>query len=241
MAAPANSATKVTTVKQMLTALSVKSEVSSGYVRSKFNHWIDADKDSCDTRKEVLISESTVKVTTGSSCKVLSGKWRSSYDGTVTTDPSTFDIDHFVPLKEAWESGANRWDTATRTAFANDLSYGGSLIAVTASSNRSKSDRDPQNWMPTKSSYHCKYVATWIAVKYRWQLSVNTAEKTFLTAEVESCGSKATVAIPKLAQIVKAKATSDPNPNSGTSGNDPRYATCKAAIAAGKGPYFKAI
>ena len=99
MAAPANSATKVTSVKQMLAALSVKPEVSSGYVRSKFNHWIDADKDSCDTRKEVLISESTVKVTTGSSCKVLSGKWKSSYDGTVTTDPSTFDIDHFVVVK----------------------------------------------------------------------------------------------------------------------------------------------
>ena len=68
---------------------------------------------------------------------------------------------------------------------------------------------------------------------------MNTAEKTFLAEKVKSCGSKETVAIPKLAQIVKAKATSDPNPNSGTSGNDPRYATCKAAIAAGKGPYFK--
>jgi hypothetical protein len=239
LAAPANSATKVTTVKQMLAALSVKPEVSSGYVRAKFKHWIDADKDSCDTRKEVLISESTVKVTTGSSCKVTSGKWKSSYDGTVTTDPSTFDIDHFVPLKEAWESGANRWDTATRTAFANDLSYGGSLIAVTASSNRSKSDRDPQNWMPTKSSYHCKYVATWIAVKYRWQLSVNTAEKTFLAAEVKSCGSKATVAIPKRAQVVKAKATEEPNPNSGTSGNDPQFGTCADAKAADYGPYYR--
>jgi micrococcal nuclease len=47
------------------------------------------------------------------------------------------------------------------------------------------------------------------------------------------------VAIPKRAQVVKAKATEEPNPNSGTSGNDPQFGTCADAKAADYGPYYR--
>ena len=241
---PANSATKVTTVSQMLSALSVKSEVTGTYSAAKFKFWTDADKDSCNTREEVLLAESLVKAKTGSGCKILSGTWKSSYDGIITTDSSTFDIDHFVPRKEAWESGAYGWDVATRTAFANDLDFAGSLVAVSASSNRSKGDRDPQNWMPKDEKYYCTYVANWIAVKYRWSLSIDNSEKTFLSSKVKKCGKAAKSQIPTKVKIVLGpKANSNPvtPQTSGGEGLDSRYSTCADAKAAGKGPYYKGV
>lgn len=243
---PANSIPAITAVPavstptQMLNKLSVKAESSTNYSRSKFKHWIDADGDSCNTRYEVLISESTKKPRIGSKCKLSGGSWTSKYDNVKTTDPSKFDVDHFVPLKEAWQSGAHRWNASTRTAFANDLSFAGSLIAVSASSNRSKSDRDPQNWMPANKKYHCVYVANWIAVKYRWSLSVDRAEKSFLSTQLKKCGKAAKSPVPSKAKIVMGS-TSNPTtpPSSGGGGLDPRFSTCTAAKAAGYGPYYK--
>jgi hypothetical protein len=232
----------VSTPTQMLNKLSVKAESTTTYSRSSFKHWIDADKDSCNTRLEVLISESTKKVNIGSKCKLSGGAWTSKYDNLKTTDPSKFDVDHFVPLNEAWQSGAHKWNASTRTSFANDLSFGGSLIAVSASSNRSKSDRDPNNWMPPNSKYHCTYVANWIAVKYRWSLSVDSAEKTFLASQLKKCGSAAKSPVPSKAKIVLGSTSgSSPStpPTSGGGGLDPRFTTCTAAKAAGYGPYYK--
>ena len=95
-------ATTTTTV----TAPSTESEPSrlrvaaegsrTGYERRLFPQWIDADRDGCDTRHEVLIAESVVPARVGAGCAVT-GRWYSAYDGVTTTDPSTFDIDHVVP------------------------------------------------------------------------------------------------------------------------------------------------
>ena len=115
----------------------------AGYDRAKFRLWVDADHDGCDTRDEVLIKEAVVKPRVGAGCTLQGGEWRSRYDGLVTKDPSSFDIDHMVPLNEAWQSGAWTWSAAKRQAFANDLGYQASLIAVSASSNRSKGDSEP--------------------------------------------------------------------------------------------------
>ena len=240
MSVPANSATKVTTVSQMLSALSVKPEVTGTYSAAKFKFWTDADNDSCNTREEVLITESLVKATTGSGCKVLSGMWKSSYDGIITTDSSTFDIDHFVPRKEAWESGAYRWDTATRTAFANDLGFAGSLVAVSASSNRSKGDRDPQNWMPNEKKFYCTYVANWIAVKFRWSLSIDNSEKAFLSSQVKKCGKAAKSPIPSKVKIVLGS-NSNPVVTTNHPGLDPIFGSCKEAKSAGYGPYRSGV
>ncbi|NUP45498.1 MAG: HNH endonuclease, partial [Streptomyces sp.] len=110
----------------------------------------------------------------------------SQYDGVTTTDPSTFDIDHLVPLAEAWDSGASGWTTARRQAFANDVTRP-QLIAVSASSNRSKSDQDPAEWVPTRSAYVCTYVRAWVQVKYYYDLSVDSAEKSALTSYLAGC------------------------------------------------------
>src|SRR4051812_42566646 len=55
------------TARTILTKLTVRGESHAGsYVRTAFKTWIDADRDGCDTRKEVLIAESTRRVTLGS-------------------------------------------------------------------------------------------------------------------------------------------------------------------------------
>lgn len=174
--------------KWLLNHLSVKGEHTKGYSRSKFPDWYDADHDGCNTRYEVLIAEATKKPKVKAGCKLSGGKWYSRYDGVTTKNPSTFDIDHLVPLAEAWQSGAWKWSASKRKLYANDLGYFADLIAVSASSNRSKGDREPQDWMPPRTHYACTYLKQWVAVKWRWGLSANAREVDYLRDRLRSCG-----------------------------------------------------
>jgi len=222
---------------RLLNSLPVSNEVNSGYNRDLFRHWSDLDSDGCDTREEVLINERLTGNVVG--CKVVNGKWISQYDGVTTTNPRTFDIDHFVPLKEAWDSGAWRWDSSTRERFANDQGYALSLIAVSASSNRSKSDRDPSDWLPSEN--RCLYAKSWIGVKFRWRLSVDSREKGKLRRLLSNC--KGTMKVPPRAQTTNVTNTEPSTPAGSSSptnsSTDPRFGTCGEAIASGYGPYVK--
>lgn len=172
----------------LLNQLTIQEEARDGYKRELFmNSWSDFDSDGCDTRREVLIEESLVPVIIGEKCKIVSGKWLSIYDGTRTEDPTTLDIDHFVALAEAWDSGANLWSDEKRELFANDLSDLDALIAVTRESNRNKGDRDPAEWLPILPETHCWYVTSWISIKHRWQLSVDQQEFEAIEKVLTSC------------------------------------------------------
>mgnify|MGYP002414148878 CR=1 FL=1 len=195
VATPAAADTRRDSIR-VLNSLPVSVERSAGYDRDLFRHWSDLDGDGCNTREQVLIDERRSGEVRG--CDVAGGRWRSTYDGDVTSNPSSFDIDHYVPLKEAWDSGAWRWNAATRERFANDLGFAGALIAVSASSNRSKSDRDPAEWLPERGV--CKYAKTWVAVKYRWRLAVDSTEKSELRRILRGCSSK--MRVPSIARIV---------------------------------------
>lgn len=187
----------------LLTQLRVAPEQQGeSYEREYFGGWRDADGDRCNTRKEVLLTESTTPVTVAGSCTLQGGSWVSSYDNAQTSIAGTVDIDHMVPLKEAWVSGAYGWNLTTLRSYANDLGYEHSLIAVSASSNRKKSDQDPATWMPSNTGFVCEYVGRWVAVKYRWSLAVDDAERDVLGAALQSCGASAEVAVPQLATVV---------------------------------------
>jgi hypothetical protein len=165
------------TILELLSELEIAQEIRDGYERDLFmTSWSDLDQDGCDTRREVLILESLIPVELIENCKIASGKWYSLYDGIETTDPQTFDVDHFVPLAEAWDSGAYGWSDDRRRSFANDLTDPDSLIAVSRESNRNKGDRDPAEWLPILPQTHCWYVTTWVSIKHRWQLSVDQKE-----------------------------------------------------------------
>ncbi|MFM2194250.1 MAG: HNH endonuclease family protein [Candidatus Limnocylindrus sp.] len=161
-----------------LDCLSVAEEHIGGYKRSLFKHWIDANKNGKDTRAEVLIAESLVSVRLSSTGKTVStGKWLSLYDGETWTLASDVDVDHVVALAEAWRSGAWKWSSARRQAYANDLGVAWTLRAVTDNVNQAKSDDDPTYWLPPLESATCLYLTEWVAVKIRWKLTVDAEER----------------------------------------------------------------
>ena len=173
-------------------SLKTAADHEGDYDRSAFRHWIDADKDGCDTRAEVLIEEAIVKPKVGKKCALTGGKWRSQYDKMVTTNASALDIDHLVPLAEAWRSGAWAWTDKQREDFANDLTDSRALVAVSASSNRSKGDKDYSKWQPklndgTEPWIGCNYLKAWISIKMRYQLTVDSNEASWINTGNTTC------------------------------------------------------
>ena len=170
--------------------LRVEAERRGGYQRDAvFAGWLYSGGRS--TREHVLSEE-----------RRSDGSWFSVYDAAIMAESSELDIDHLVPLAEAWESGAFEWTADTWTRFANDRADPRSLIAVSASTNRSKGARDPAEWWPPSSSYRCQYAADWIAVKTRWDLAVDAAEQASLDAQLDHCtGADFDFAEPLLARV----------------------------------------
>ncbi|MFF6979292.1 HNH endonuclease family protein [Streptomyces sp. NPDC008343] len=158
--------------------LPVAAESRDGYDRNMFRHWNTGDDpaDGCNTRAEILIHEAVTPPTVGPGCRLTGGSWLSYYDAIVVTSASGLDIDHMVPLAEAWDSGASAWTPQRREAYANDEGAEASLVAVTARSNRSKADQDPAQWLPPAADVHCRYLAEWVGTKLRWDLAVDHTE-----------------------------------------------------------------
>lgn len=173
-------------LKSMLNSLTMQPERNSGYSRERFDDW--TTRNGCDTRELVMITEARGGTRRG--CDVAGARWWSYLDGTTTRNPSTFDIDHTVALAEAWGSGARDWTRVRRDAYANDLGYRDSLIAVSASSNRSKGEHDPADWMPPRDAADCRIVQAWVAVKWRWRMSVDTREKAALARTLTTCSQR---------------------------------------------------
>lgn len=173
------------TARSYLSSLTVAAEGSTdGYSRDKFPHWI-TQSGSCDTREVVLKRDGT-NVVQSSTCAATSGSWYSEYDGATWTASGDVDIDHMVPLAEAWRSGASSWTTAQRQGFANDLTRP-QLIAVTDNVNQSKGDQDPATWLPSRTAYQCTYVRAWVQVKHYYDLTVDSAEKSALQGVLNGC------------------------------------------------------
>jgi hypothetical protein len=215
----------------LLGLLRVAPEDRAGYDRSLFVHWIDANRDGCDTRREVLIQEAIVRPTVGPGCRLSGGTWFSLYDGLSIRDASKLQIDHVVALAEAWDSGASAWTPNRRMRFANDLDAWFALIAVSGSSNQSKSDRDPADWLPPAPAAECPFIGAWIATKVRWDLAVDPRERAALLRDVADCRSTTMPYLPagSAGEIDGAGPTTwpsgEPAAPAGSAGCDPAYPT----------------
>ena len=92
------------------------------------------------------------------------------------------DIDHLVARKEAHDSGLCAADAQTKLNFSNDLEN----IALTSPSlNRSKSARDPADWLPEHNA--CWYVWQHMRIKRKYQLSIDEAEKNAIENVLQKC------------------------------------------------------
>ena len=159
------------------------------YDRSEWPHWSDEDGDCQDARQETLIAESTtpVRFKTDKRCRVDSGLWKDPYTGLTVDDPGELDVDHVVPLANAHRSGAWGWNRERKKAYANDLSHPEHLLAVTASANRAKGRKGPEEWRPDNKGYWCDYAQNWAGIKTRWNLSVTPEELEALQQMVSTC------------------------------------------------------
>lgn len=178
-------------VRQELQELEVTSAGSmAGYSREKFPHWSDAQEygwdvqdSSCDARDAALIRDGeNVQVEEG--CDVVSGEWFDPYTGNTYTDPSEIDIDHVVPLANAWRSGASSWDEPQRERYANDPEV---VLSVEDNANQEKGDKGPEAWKPSREEAWCDYAIRWVGIKAEYDLSVNTQEKASIEEMLDTC------------------------------------------------------
>jgi len=167
------------TARQQLASLRIAPELEVDYDR---DDWLPGGWMTC-VREEVLQRDADDLVA-GKGCKVPDGQWTSPYDGEVISHPSDVDVDHVVPLGDAARSGGHEWPEGRRIEFANDTRF---LVAVSQSSNRSKGDDDPADWLPERADYVCEYVQTWIAAKAEYDLTADQAEHDALTRELQGC------------------------------------------------------
>ncbi len=178
-----------------------------GYDRDDWGGWSDDDHDCMNTRHEVLMFEATASpFLRDDGCLVTGGRWLAAFTGTIVEDPRSLDVDHFVPLANAHRSGGWAWDRATKHRYFNDLSDSRHLIAVTASANRSKGDRGPDQWPADRypdfdDAYTCIYADTWADIKVRWSLTVTSAEMAALAEMLATCDSDPWVGLPSAAVI----------------------------------------
>ena len=246
-AAPAANATTYVTARGLLAKLTTASEAGfASYDRAKFQYPTDANGDCQNTRAEVLLQETRVRATftSASKCVVKYGTWYSWYDGVTSKSASTIQIDHLVPLYEAWTSGARKWNAATRKAYANDITYGPSLAAVSASANLSKGSKDPAQWLPPLASSRCKYAIQWVQVKYRWKLTVDGSERITLSSILSGACGATVITQPARASVAYTTTTTTTTGGTGgtgSGGTDPQYRTCTEAKSHGYGPYYRGI
>jgi|SRR5690554_1008827 len=148
---------------------------STGYNRNLFKHWSDEDKNCINTRHEILKAQSTGPVTmSDNGCMVIRGRWNDPYTGKIFYESKKVDVDHLIPLKWAWDNGANKWSSDKRERFANDER---NLFAVDASANRSKGAKGAREWLPPNEKFHCQYVTRYLRVLIIYEFPFSVIEE----------------------------------------------------------------
>lgn len=171
------SANEVKKAQKQLAALTVApASHQDTYDRDLFPHWRSAGG-GCDAREAELKRAGTGVTSVASTCKITGGRWVDPYGGETFTNPRQLDIDHVVPLGNAWRSGAWKWSKDRRATYANDPAV---LLAVSASLNRQKSDDGPEQWRPPKKSIWKAYATRWVNIKSTYKLSVTGNERWWL-------------------------------------------------------------
>lgn len=159
--------------------------------REDFGGWTlpDTNTDCFDTRARVLIrsADPATKLTYNAShCTVVKGLWHEPYAGTDYKTARSVQIDHVVPLKHAYVTGAADWAPERRCYYANFLHNSFHLLAVSGHENMSKGDNSPDKYLPPNESFQCEYVADWLKVKAIWDLVATQDEMRAIDAIIQA-------------------------------------------------------
>lgn len=175
---------------EQLDQLTISAENGAEYRRSAFGKgWKDLDDDGCKTRDEILARDLETSQSSDG-CVITSGTLHDPYTGHTIDfirgekSSQAVQIDHQVPLSQAWASGARDWDKNRRVEFANDPE---NLLAVDGTANQSKQDKDAASWLPDNPNEQCGYVARQIYIKDKYQLSIDQREHDALSTVLQSC------------------------------------------------------
>ncbi|MFI5782260.1 HNH endonuclease family protein [Nocardia sp. NPDC051570] len=183
------------TAEQMLAQLPIKGRAPmTGYSRDQFGQaWTDDNSapgghNGCDTRDDILRRDLTdAKPATG--CHITSGTLHDPYTGKsivfVRGPKSTVvQIDHMVPLGDAWQTGAQQLPADRRRDLANDPR---NLQSVDGPTNEQKGDGDAATWLPPQKPYRCAYVEHQVEVKSIYGLWVTRAEHDAIDGILHDC------------------------------------------------------
>lgn len=165
----------------------------TGYTRDEFGPaWADTDHNGCDTRNDILardLTGETFKPGTNN-CVVATGALADKYTGTIINfvrgqdTSSDIQIDHIVPLSDAWQKGAQQLSADQRTELANDPL---NLMAADGPTNSAKGDKDAATWLPPNKAFRCEYVKRQTAVKTKYSLWVTQAEHDAIAGILKNC------------------------------------------------------
>lgn len=184
-----------------LDSLEVKGRAPrTGYEREEFGQaWsddvtVEFGHNGCDTRNDILrrdlAPESLVLKEGTHDCVALSGTLHDPYSGQDiefqrgAQTSRAVQIDHVVPLADAWQKGAQQWSPEKRRDFANDPR---NLLAVDAPLNQQKGAGDAATWLPPNKGFRCEYARRIVEVKAAYEIWVTAAEKDALRRLLNAC------------------------------------------------------
>ncbi|TDH56008.1 HNH endonuclease family protein [Mycobacterium talmoniae] len=169
----------------------------TGYDRALFGTpWTDdvtvpGGHNGCDTRNDILRRDlAGAGYKPGrKACIVLSGTLKDPYTGEVimfSRGPRSnqIQVDHIVPILDAWQKGAQQWDDLKRRNFANDPM---NLQTTSAAANREKGSADAATWLPPNTAYRCTYVSRMVDVKSTYGVWMTQAEHDAIERILHSC------------------------------------------------------
>lgn len=163
-------------------------EEREGYDRdAQFGEWVEHD--GCDTRDRVLARDLTKVTYEPGSCGVATGVLHDHYTGETIhfdseADPNAVQIDHILAPKLLYDMHAMQGNRSRRVAFANDPA---NLIAVDGSTNMSKQDDGPGQWLPPNEAFRCDYVSEFLAMARKYDVPISADDAAAVTEQAPYC------------------------------------------------------
>lgn len=197
--APAAQANETELASDVLDTLTVEPQTDDyNAADDRPDDWAQANDNPGDysTTRDTILARDMTDVTYNDKHQVATGTLHDPYTGTTInfkrgqTTSNAVQIDHVVAFGEAWESGLGDDDEQTIERYYNDPYV---LLAVDGPSNNGKQDSDAAEWLPSKvdadgkDTYDCYYVARQIAVKDKYDLSVDKDEKNAMSDVLATC------------------------------------------------------